>query len=218
LVLGNELLARIVKRYADTGYYKQTGHTVARVFAVLRDPAVKAPASWTAQPAIRSAAEVFVGYLMLDALIGNTDRHHENWGLIVGPGNQGPEIRLAPTFDHASSLGRNESDRRMLQRMNTTDAQFSVNGYVRRARSALYRSTNDVRPLSTVDAFAEAHRRFPAATIAWVAKLGGLEGTTVREIVEQVPATLMSATARDFATKTVSANVRRIHHVVGQTA
>jgi hypothetical protein len=218
LVLGNELLACVVRRYANTGYYKQTSHTIGRVFAVLRDPAVQAPASWTAEDAIRSAAEVFVGYLMLDALIGNTDRHHENWGLIVGPGEHGPESRLAPTFDHASSLGRNESDQRMMQRMNTTDPEFSVNGYIRRARSALYRSTRDIRPLSTLDAFAEAHRRFPEAAIAWVSRLGKLQDEAVRKIVAQVPATFMSAAASDFATEIVAVNTRRICHVTEQTA
>ena len=98
---------------------------------------------------------------MFDALIGNTDRHHENWGLIVGPGREGSEKRLAPTFDHASSLGRNESDQRMLRRMNTTDPQFSVAAYATRARSALYRSPRETRPLTTLDAFSQACRLFP---------------------------------------------------------
>lgn len=39
---------------------------------------------------------------VLQALdLGNTDRHHENWGVI-----QQTERELAPTFDHATSLGR----------------------------------------------------------------------------------------------------------------
>lgn len=47
---------------------------------------------------------------MLDAVIGNTDRHHENWGILrkrVGDRWQG---MVAPTFDHASSLGRELRD------------------------------------------------------------------------------------------------------------
>ncbi len=30
----------------------------------------------------RKNGTVFAGYLILDAVIGNTDRHHENWGLL----------------------------------------------------------------------------------------------------------------------------------------
>jgi hypothetical protein len=45
--------------------------------------------------------------LTFDALIGNTDRHHENWGLLhertsnIPP----PNTHLAPAFDNGTSLG-----------------------------------------------------------------------------------------------------------------
>jgi hypothetical protein len=214
LVLGNELLARLVNRYAETRYYQQTGHTIGRVFAVLRGSVVRAPASWQPDAEIRSAAHIFVGYLMLDALIGNTDRHHENWGLIVGPSGEVPDIRLAPTFDHASSLGRNESDQRMQRRMHTTDPEFSVAGYAHRARSGLYRSPRDTRPLSTLEAFSEARRRFPKVAIAWVSRLHELGDDNLRAIVEQVPPAFISAVARDFALQVMAANLRRLRELV----
>ena len=52
--------------------------------------------------------------MVLDAVIGNTDRHHESWGFLrrqVGGQWKG---RLAPTFDRASSLGRELLDERRL--------------------------------------------------------------------------------------------------------
>lgn len=124
LVHGNEVLGRLVKGYEATRFYQQPGHTIGRVFAVVRDPVIQAPASWTPDADMHSAAHVFVGYIMLDALIGNTDRHHENWGLIVSLTDQGPEIRLAPTFDHASSLGSHENEERMARRMSTPIQRF----------------------------------------------------------------------------------------------
>lgn len=51
----------------------------------------------------------FVEYVLLDALVGNTDRHHENWAWTFHP--LSPDLKtLAPTFDHASSLGRELTD------------------------------------------------------------------------------------------------------------
>jgi len=41
-------------------------------------------------------------YLVFDALIGNSDRHHGNWGIIYGA--QG-DTRMAPSYDHSASLG-----------------------------------------------------------------------------------------------------------------
>jgi serine/threonine protein kinase HipA of HipAB toxin-antitoxin module len=96
---------------------------------------------------------VFVGYLLLDALIGNQDRHHENWGLIKAPG---AGLSLSPTFDHASSLGRNELDAERIERLTTKDSGRGVAHYVRRARSGLYRTQSSRAPLTTLDAFLES--------------------------------------------------------------
>ena len=41
--------------------------------------------AWTPLTDVVEAVDVFVGYLMFDAWIANTDRHHENWALVVSP-------------------------------------------------------------------------------------------------------------------------------------
>lgn len=44
--------------------------------------------------------------LLFDALIGNTDRHQDNWGLIFrGFQGQTRYVRLTPVFDNGTSLG-----------------------------------------------------------------------------------------------------------------
>ena len=53
----------------------------------------------------------FAEYVVLDAVIGNTDRHHENWAWLQDQ-NAFVIPRLAPSFDHASSLGRELTDTR----------------------------------------------------------------------------------------------------------
>ena len=200
LIFGNELLARVVKGYeGETRYYQQTGHTVARVFAVLRDPRIQAPAGWQASDAINTASDVFIGYLLLDALIGNTDRHHENWGLLLRPGPDGLGRELAPTFDHASSLGRNEPDERRTARLVSRDRAYSVAGYAQRARSAFYKAPTDTRPLSTFDALAEASKLRPRAALEWIHRLEGVRDVHIRSIVEEVPPAYITPPAREFA-------------------
>jgi hypothetical protein len=44
------------------------------------------------------------GTLALDAIIGNTDRHTENWGFLIRPGSP-VNYELAPAFDNGTSLG-----------------------------------------------------------------------------------------------------------------
>jgi hypothetical protein len=50
--------------------------------------------------------EYWCDTLLFDALIGNTDRHQDNWGLLWGfdPAGQ-PSVRPAPVFDNGTSLG-----------------------------------------------------------------------------------------------------------------
>lgn len=151
--------------------------------------------------------DIFIGYLLFDAWIGNTDRHHENWGVVV---TENGTIELAPTFDHASSLGRNESDADRRERMNTKDQARSIQAYGRKARSALYKAPKDLRPLSTTDAFVEAGRLHLPAGNFWLEKLHDVPDERIREVIRQVPQPLMSQEAADFAKQLLDVNKSRL--------
>ena len=64
LVHGNELLARRVREYPKTDFFRVSQHTLRRVLAVLRSPRIKLPIGWTGFAAVETALDVFVGYLM----------------------------------------------------------------------------------------------------------------------------------------------------------
>lgn len=53
--------------------------------------------------------------LAFDALIGDTDRHPDNWGLLVRLGVEGalPQYRMAPAFDNGTSLAYEIPDDRL---------------------------------------------------------------------------------------------------------
>ena len=91
---------------------------------------------------------MFIGYLLFDALIGNTDRHHENWGIIVVPEDGQFTFWLAPSFDHASSLGRDLTDSRRRERLTTRDTRGNVEAYAERGRSAFYSQDQSGRTMT----------------------------------------------------------------------
>jgi len=57
--------------------------------------------------------DFFARTLMFDALIGNTDRHQENWGFIWSEYNQQQRVRAAPAFDNGTSLGYELTEARL---------------------------------------------------------------------------------------------------------
>lgn len=207
LVLGNELLAKAVDDYDYTHRFQVRQHTVRIVMAVMSSRGIGLPPGWQPPESISDAAGVMVGYLMLDALVSNQDRHHENWGLIYLP-EQG--VFFAPTFDHASSLGRNEPDKKRLDRLSTNDKGRNVEAYVKRAKSAFYLTNNSTKPLTTLDAFAEAAKIRPDAARYWLQQLSVINPEDFLAIITEIPETEISVPARDFACRMLEINAKRL--------
>lgn len=209
LVFGNELLAKLVDDYDGARRVRAPKHTISRVMAVMLGiSGIDMPLGFNPPPAIKSVASVFLGYLMLDSLVGNQDRHDENWGLILLPDGR---ITLAPTFDHASSLGRNEGDKKRIERLTTNDHGRSVERYVERARSALYSRVGE-RPLTTLEAFEEAARLTGVreAKGYWLSRLAAIRIADFRLILDNIPPSEISAPAKAFALKMLEINRERL--------
>jgi len=195
LVHGNELLDEIGVNSADP--HDRTGYTVAAVARALDG----------AQPPVRSddlptAFDWFAGYLLLDALIGNTDRHQDNWATIRGPGGQ----RLSPSFDHASCLGFQISDEERLERL-VGGGNRTVPRYAAGARTKFEGrpSPLDAALMALVLAGEKARRHWTEA----LTRSPGLE-----ELVNELPEDRMSANAKRFAVALYAENRASLSHAV----
>lgn len=200
LVHGNELLSEIDPAYPAGQNYRVRQHHLSNIRQVFQSLAIGPPQG--APPFEGATAfDFFVGYLMLDALIGNTDRHHENWAVVerAREVEAADRITLAPTFDHASSLGRNESDVRRLQRLDARDPNFTVEMYVAKGRSAIYASNAPQRPISLHNAFRHAAAMAVPAGAAWKRRLSQCDPQLLKQILDRITADRMSEAARQFA-------------------
>jgi hypothetical protein len=207
LVHGNELLEQWVSHYPVTQFRRVRQHTLRLVLTVLGNTQAKLPIDWVPFTSIETAIDVFVGYLMLDAWIANQDRHHENWGLVV---SSEATTHLAPSYDHASCLGRNETDENRMDRLTTQDTRRSMQRYVERATSAFYLSPSSKKPMSTFDAFREAGKIRPVAARAWIERLEHVSFRDVELIFDHIPSDRISAVAKSFALKMLELNGQRL--------
>lgn len=148
-----------------------------------------------------SATGVFAGFLVLDALVANMDRHDENWALLVAPG-----VRpvLAPTFDHASSLGFQLSDEERDDRLSTTDRGRTVDAYAARGRSRHFEGS------PTLVDLAVRCCRLSDTTDYWHSTVEAIAVQHLEELAEALPATRMSRSARTFAVRLMTINRRRL--------
>lgn len=210
LVHGNELLAERDPNYPPEGarHVRTKEHTIDAVWGALSAEGVGLPIGWASPGGIDRPTDVFGGYLLFDAWIGNTDRHHENWAVVVDLARG--QSSLAPTFDHASSLGAHEQDDQRVRRLESRDPAFRVEGYVQRAdaRSALFRQVGDRRPLLLIDAFRAWSER--AHCDPWLRQLGSIRDEQIKELIDRVPESEMSGPAKAFARAILSANKERI--------
>lgn len=168
------------------------GHTVDAVFRCLAEASPPAGSP-------TDACGTFAGYLTLDALIGNQDRHEENWGVIVAPDGA---LSLAPSFDHGASLGFGMTDERrasVLGRANGL-ALYAAGGTGRKFEG---RKT----PLLTL-ARTALSTAGPHATREWLGRLGDLTPETLEATVHAVPR--MSDLARTFCSQLLLTNRRRL--------
>ncbi|GAB3533633.1 hypothetical protein GCM10027403_07980 [Arthrobacter tecti] len=104
----DQILAMRVESYEPKAKIR-VGHNRTNIVEILQS--CRAPKAVEDVQGL-SALDWFVAYLFFDALIGNVDRHSSNWALEFDWSDSGdPCIRLAPSFDHASSLGVSMRDR-----------------------------------------------------------------------------------------------------------
>lgn len=183
---GNEALARTIP-YDPEKRFAQSTHTLANIFQTIENVFLTRSGAVTAK-------RRFAEYVVLDALIGNTDRHHENWAFLRKRTPAGHRGFLAPSFDHASSLGRELRDEKRERLLR----DGRVGHYCERGRGAIYWADTGRRGPSPLDLLRRAAReypdlfRFPIARVSERAK-------TLDDAVLRVPEDWMSEVARRFS-------------------
>ena len=207
LILGNELLAAIHTGYPQREIRQVRDHTLGRIHALLTKLVIGHPPGWASPDRrIVSAYDLFLGYLLLDAWIANQDRHHENWGLISHQQN----IYLAPSYDHAASMGQNETDQKRRARLTTLDRGHHISRYVTKARSAIYDSKSSKKPLLTLDLFRKATEKSPGAAGIWLDKLRKIRQDAVENCFDQLSEKEITPIGRQFALTMLKLNQRQL--------
>ena len=198
LVHGNQLFGIIFPDYDKDKKYHQSQHTLENIFGAMDIMFDAADAS--------SAKRKLANYFVLDALIGNTDRHHENWGTLRNVEQNECVDSIGPTFDHASSLGRELLDerRRMLMRENR------VGNYAEKGRGPIYWTERDRHGLSPLELVRRASKEYGEWFRPALEQTAEANADVLTDLIERVPEDWMSSEARDFTARLLRYNLGQL--------
>jgi len=201
LFTGAVLLSGVVPNYRPGAHNikGRPGHTLANIRAALAGhgtpPGHQAPTCF-------SAFDVFVGYLMLDALVSNRDRHDENWAVLRPPPPAESDL-LCGSYDHGSALGFGLTDaRRALFVRECRVDQWSVKG-------TAHRFEHTGKPVTLVE-FARQGLRTAGDSVYdyWLERLHSVSDESIAGIVGR--SSSLSEPARTFIVELLRVNRGRL--------
>lgn len=190
---GNQILAGFEPDYQADLDWGQNDHTIGRIFDAIG-------AIFPEPDAAKRAADQMGGYLVLDALICNVDRHHENWGILRKRTPDGMRGRLAPSYDHASSLGRELRDSDSKNNRERYLRELGVGKYIERGRCPIFVDETEAHgpsPFRLVQRCLEIQKLAPHFRHG-LEKLSHLNPASFEAIINRVPEGWMSPLAREF--------------------
>lgn len=188
-----------VEGYVSCAGDRQTndrpGHNLVNIASVmegLQGPAGTDYESW-------SAFDVFSGFLLLDALCANNDRHAENWAIEIPPlGDAKQPDRLAASFDHGSALASGiEED--VCEKSLSTISRFCRGGKAKRFED---------RKQSLLDLWRDSLRRSSSSALLWLDLTEALDIDEIADICHSID--VVSDVRARLMTAIIEENRRRI--------
>jgi len=206
LIHGNEILASYDKHYDKNITYHAKDYKLEKVIYLIDKllDSLDLPIDNIQSNEVQRPIELFIGYLVFDFWIANLDRHHENWGIILGAN----QLKFAPTYDHAAGLGSKVSKEEAQKRLTTKDKNYTIKKFVTKAKSPFY--SEDAKQLKTIEVVEILVKKYPKSTCYWIDKIASLEKEKFKEILEAVPDIFMDEVQKSFVLELLNENKKRL--------
>jgi hypothetical protein len=161
-------------------------YTIENVLKALDLAEVKPPCNWQNPiPGIDTGAELFVGYMLLDCYVTNSDRHDHNWSIM----SVGERLELVPSFDHGISLGSTDED--------DGKPNMPLSDYVNRYSQSCFQEGYNKLPTLTI--FERAAKLYPKSAQIWLEQLTAITPDQIDEIFERIPEGRITQASANFA-------------------
>ena len=202
LIHGSEILAGRISDYEKSKQWGQSDHCIKDIITAVE---MVFPQSKRSEQ-----LRMLAGYIVLDALICNTDRHHDNWGLLRWISRGKTMHSIAPSFDHASSLGRELRDERRKRILLESNG---IERYVLHGRGGIYWDAADAKGDNPLLLARKAAKSFPKYFSHCLQNLKQVREEEMIGIVERIPVKCMDDAAKEFCCCMLTTTKKRLNEV-----
>ncbi len=132
----------------------------------------------------------FIKIMIFDALIGEQDRHEENWGIIIGL----KSYKISPLYDNGCSLLREFKDENFLNKFYSKEKDFET--YIKRSQSMIY--NEDGKRIKHFDLIKTLYDMYPNFVKLEILNLKKLSDKKIITIVNKIPDNLITLLHKKF--------------------
>lgn len=163
-----DIVAYLNKKSSERNYY----YTISNIKSVLDD----------INPNLFKG---FIKIMVFDALIGEQDRHEENWGIVENNGN----LYISPLYDNGDSLLREFQNPKIALKYYNGTKNFDA--YIKRSKTLIYKE-NNLEKYSHFELIEYLINIHPNLVIPELEKIKTLNDDVIRKIVERIPNELLT--------------------------
>ncbi|RWZ50122.1 toxin HipA [Halobacillus fulvus] len=137
----------------------------------------------------------FVSLCFFDSLIANQDRHCENWAIVLGHGDP----VFSPIFDNGASMGFNVGHEKLEQLM---EDERMFKGFTNRSRTLI--EVEQKKKPKVLKLLNYLNEHYPSYTKEEISRIGSLDLSKLRDILNHVPLTIMSELEKEWVLKLIT--------------
>jgi len=183
----------------------EDGYNVSNVMFYLERNSVGLPLNWNGIEGIEDGSDLLVGYLLIDAWLGATDRHDENLEIAISESG----YSLCPTFDHGDCLGSKLAQEEQ-QSGNFADYRLMESCWW---ETQTIDERSETVEITTIRALEIAVNIRPIAAAIWLARLRQINLTQVVDIFSRIPDDLMMINETRFSIELLEYNRQNIFNL-----
>ncbi|WP_018249862.1 HipA domain-containing protein [Orenia marismortui] len=157
--------------------------------------------------------EEFVEMMLFDALVGQQDRHEENWGILNCPGDPVNRYQFAPIYDNSSCLTREVHRYKHGINIKLYNSEH-FKSYLRRSKSLIRIESNNTHTISHFDMVEYLYDKYPELCISFNDKLKGITKKEIEDIISKIPSGFILNNHRKVILKVFCARKEKIMNII----